>query len=355
MTNIIWIGNSFFSQALERPGVSLCLLDCKPGEFLDWPGICEQAAAQGFSNRPDVVLVADKSLPPFVLGLEDFPCLTALYVVDSHLHSWFPAYAQAFDLCLVSLKDDMPNFSGKRLAPEQIVWCPPFLNPEPISPDSPDAAKAPKAPEAAAATEKLYDLLFVGTADLRVNPERVAFLEEFKGLEPRLRYMRGSYRQLYPQARLVLNHSIAGDLNFRVFEALGCGAALLTPRIGHGLEDLFTDGEDLFLFEQKDIPAAVAKVTDLLARPELLRQAARSGFAKVVSRHLAVNRGDSFLELTQSWLSNGTARQMITDRLAQSASIRKDYLKLIYLLLADNWGEFPILRSAYLAAATKSD
>ena len=343
MPNIIWIGNPFFSAKLERPGVSLCRLDCKVGEYLDWTGICSRAAGQGCDMPPDLVVVADKSQPPFVLDMEDFPCLTALYVVDSHVHSWFPAYAQGFDLCLVSLKDDLPKFGGKRLLPEQIVWCPPFLIPEPIDPDAPEAV------------EKLYDLLFVGTIDVAINPERIEFLKKFKCLEPRLEYMRGTYRKLYPQARLVLNHSIAGDLNFRVFEALGCGAALLTPKIGHGLEELFTDGEDLFLFDQNDVPAAAAKARELLARPELLQQVARNGFNKVAAKHRAGSRAENFLTRLEDWQSSGLARDLVSARLAQSPGIRKKYLKLIYLLLAENWREFPILREAYLAAATKSD
>lgn len=53
------------------------------------------------------------------------------------------------------------------------------------------------------------------------------------------------------RARLVFNSSIAGDLNMRVFEALGMGAALLTDRAAsaNGLLDLFTDGEHLITYD----------------------------------------------------------------------------------------------------------
>lgn len=337
MPNIVWVGNPFFAEKLRRPGVRLEYLDLPSGEYIGWDAIKSRV------NAPDLVVVADKSLPPFVLGVENFPCLTAFYAVDSHIHSWFPNYAQAFDICLLSLRDHRESFLGQRLAPDQVIWTPPFSIPDPVSPDE------------AAAREKLWDLLFVGKADPAVNPGRVAWLDEFRRLEPRLEVRSGNYRELYPQARLILNHSVHGDLNFRIFEALACGLPLMTPRIGQGLEELFTDGEDLFLFDQDDIPAAAALAAELLARPERLLAAARNGYAKVSQKHLAVHRADSLLGLLADWETGGKAAELIKRRLAAAGEIRKRHLRLMYLLLADNLPEYPGLRRAYLAAAAKSD
>lgn len=337
MPNIIWLGNPFFAEKLRRPGVELEYLDCQTGEYIGWDGIMSMGI------QPDLLVVADKSLPPFVLGVEDFPCLTAFYAVDSHIHSWFPRYAQAFDICLVSLRDDLELFLRQRLAPEQVIWTPPFSIPEPVSPAE------------AEAHEKLWDLLFVGKVDPLVNPERLAWMEAFRALEPRLHVQAGKYRQLYSQARLILNHSIHGDLNFRVFEALACGLPLMTPRIGQGLEELFTDGQDLFLFDQDDIPATAALAGKLLQKPQLLQEAAWNGYTKVSQKHLAVHRADSLLALYSEWEGSGKAAELVSRRLQEAPSIRRDYLRLMYLLLAESMGGWPDLQKAYLAAAGKSD
>lgn len=338
MTNIVWIGNTFFIKKLCLPGVNVIHIDCPGGEYVGWEQIIAAAGAQ-----PDMVLVADKSLPPFVLGMEKFPCLTALYVVDSHIHSWFPYYAQAFDLCLVSLKDDLPLFRNKRLSDDQLVWTPPFHSGEPLSPDL------------AAAHEKLWDILFVGTINPQINPERVIWLDEFRALEPRLHTTSGPYRELYPQARLILNHSIAGDLNFRVFEALACGCPLLSPRLNHGLEELFTDNEDLFLFDQADIPGAARRAGEILARPEKMLEVAWSGYRKVMSAHLDTHRAASLLALLRDWQASGKDRALVDGRLRGAGRIHADYLRLMYLLLAESITEVPAMQQAYLAAAAKSD
>lgn len=338
MTNIVWIGNAFFMEKLRRPGLNLIRLDCAAGSHITWEQI---AAAAG--SRPDLVLAADKSLPPFVLGVEKFPCLTALYVVDSHIHSWFPHYAQAFDLCLVSLKDHLPRFRKKRLAEEQTIWFPPYCGGEPVNPD------------AAARHDKKWDLLFVGKLDPGINPERVEWMKKFRALEPRLHATSGNYHELYPQARLILNHSIGGDLNFRVFEALGGGVPLLSPRLRHGMDELFTDNADLFLFDQEDIPGAAGRAAEVLRDPEKMLEVAWRGYRNVTSKHLDTHRAASLLKLLKDWTAGGKAAEVVSARLKNADKIRAEHLRLIYLLLADSMREFPRMQEAYLAAASKND
>jgi len=44
------------------------------------------------------------------------------------------------------------------------------------------------------------------------------------------------------RCKIVLNLPLADDLNFRTFEAMSCGALLLTPKIANGQEVLFREG-----------------------------------------------------------------------------------------------------------------
>jgi spore maturation protein CgeB len=59
---------------------------------------------------------------------------------------------------------------------------------------------------------------------------------------------------IFSRSKIVLNKTMADDLNQRVFEVLGSGAFLLTNRIDAraGLEDLFTDGKHLVIYENQE-------------------------------------------------------------------------------------------------------
>ncbi len=318
----VWIGNPFFQSALaDRASgdVSWRVRWINPPakSLLGWNDIVAQA---GFA--PDVLIVGDKSQPPFVAGMERFPCLTVFYAVDTHIHSWFPLYGQAFDICLVSLKDHIPLFTGKRLPADRVWWSPPYAHPN-------DAPRPPD-PE-----KPLWDVLFVGTADPAINPERLAFLEAVASLVPGLHVTRGAYADLYPQAKIVLNHTAADDLNFRVFEALGCGACLVTPTVRHGFGEIFRSGLDLFTFDQRDVPGLAALLRALLDDPERRRAAAAHGHATVRAGHYMRHRAEAFAGRVEALLASGKAGELVAGRRGDARQIHASWLRLLYLLHAE--------------------
>ncbi len=331
MLHIVWVGNSFFYDRLKNFGCAVSFLPVVPGEAFGWPDILKA----GGGAEPDAVVVADMSLPPFVLGVENFPCLTVFYAVDTHIHSWYPFYAQAFDLCLVSLKDHLGKFGGMRLKGEQIRWMPPF------APDL-DGPLPPVTGE--------WDLLFAGRADRAVNPERVDFLERLAALFPGLHLASGDFAELFPQGKLVLNHSIGEDLNFRVFEAPGRGACLLTPRIGHGLSELFTDRRELYIYDQSDLPGLVTLVRELLGKPEEVAAVRASALAAIDAAHRASHRAAFLAGLLHDLRSGGQGAELIRARRSGGRALHESYLRFLYLLHAESQ-DIPALRLAYLNAA----
>lgn len=326
MRKLLWIGSPFFSSSLAKFGWEVVIHNFEEPLAYTWQDIVRL----NYGSPPDVLVVADKSRPPFVLGMENFPCLTVFYCVDSHIHAWYPKYAQAFDICLLSLRDDIINFSNMRLPPERILHTPAFakMNDTPVK------------------TEKLHDIIFVGRVDPETTPGRFAFLYTLKEHFPSLHILRGNYRELYPTARIVLNYAELGDLNFRVFEALGCGACLVTPMVGHGLTDFFTPGEDLFTYSPGDMPGLVSLLEHLLTVPKLCEAVAASGLAKVNAAHRAEHRAAVFTEKINAL----PAHHLIEDRLAHAALIRQNYLRLIYLLWAEET-HISGLQEAYVRAA----
>ncbi|MDR2056301.1 MAG: glycosyltransferase [Desulfovibrio sp.] len=329
MQNLLWIGSPFFCGELQPCGwTKVALHNFEDARVFCWEELVHLA---GFT--PDVLVVADKSRPPFVLGVEHFPCLTVFYSVDSHIHSWQPRYAQAFDVCLFSLLDHRERFVTATLPPERVLWSPPFAK----SADRPDEAQS-----------RIWDCLFVGTVNDN-TPRRAAFLQELGKRLPGLHCTRGDYRELYPRGRVILNYSEHGDLNFRVFEAMGCGACLVTPRVRHGLTQLFVDGEHLVGYAPDNVGDALYRIDFLLKNPDIIRHIRAAALEKIDAEHRARHRAQAFTDfLCDIWMQDPVS--LVAARRGRAGEIRETCLKLVYLLWAHDVTQ-PTLKEAYLAAS----
>ncbi len=327
---ILWFGNPFFVNSLKNNN-DFITFSYNPNEFsiYKWDNLIE---ISGFI--PDILVVSDKSTPPFLLDIEKYPCLTIFYSIDSHIHSWHPLYAQVFDACMVSLKDNIANFNKMLLSSDRIWWMPAFSH----TYDVPDFS-----------ITKEYDAIFVGTDNAETMPKRHKFLSALKETIPNFLTTFGNYRQLYPKAKVVVNHAERGDLNFRIFEALGCGSALVTPRMGHGLEEMFEDGKHLLLYESDNARDAAEKIKYLLDNPVKANELARNGLLEVNRAHKDTNRAQTFLEHIRH-LENIGIPKLVEERKNRYPNVLKKYLSILYLHFAGTISDDGI-RSSFLAAA----
>lgn len=331
---IAWVGGQFTQHHMEQLGHRVVRLPLTaPGAF-SWEEMVERCG-----TAPDAVVYLDRSLPPPLVGVERFPCLTAFYCIDSHIHGWYPLYAGAFDLCAVSLHDDVPRFAAE-LSPERVLWLPPFAEdrcrPRPLAPVEEHA--------------KEFDLLFVGTVDPQTTPLRHAFLERLGRELPGLALRRGDYTDLFPRAKVVLNIAERGDLNFRVFEALGCGCCLLTPRIGNGQDELFEDGRHFVTYAPDDEADAARKTRELLADPARGEELARAGFAAVDAAHRPRHRAQALEALLRRGLKARLPQKRLAALDSPSWAARRAALRLLWLSWAEHCGD-PALAARYLAEA----
>ncbi len=261
---------------MENLGWELVFHKPKVDELLDKKDIL--ALCDGL---PDVLVVADMSRPPFVLDVESMPWHTVFYAVDTHIHSWFPLYGAAFDACMVSLKDAMPAFCKilpADSAGERVWWFPPYA-PEKEQYSLPDT---------------MWDCLFLGTVDAHKTPDRVRFLEAVGKLIP-LEVQQGRFMELFPKAKVLLNFCEHGDLNFRVFEAMGAGRPLVTPLVENGLTDLFSPGEDCQVYTLGTTPEesalyAAEGIRFLLDNPPKRENMGAKALATIDARHRAHHR-----------------------------------------------------------------
>lgn len=322
---IVWYGQYYFVDALQNMGADITYMQAE-NKPLNWKELTRRA---GF--EPDIFVYGDCSLPAPVLGVEQFPCPTIFICVDSHIHSWYPFYAQAFDFCTVSLRDHMPGFQDKLLPEERLLWLPPFARDTDL----------PKK------MEKKWDLLFVGNVGADIFPVRTRMLQEIKAAMPELEVRQGAYGDLYPQGKIILNIAERGDLNYRVFEVLGCGGCLLTPAIGHGQAELFEDGMEMFTYPINDVAALVEITRRLLREPDLCQQVAQRGLAKIDTMHRAYHRA---MQLA-TWVSGVEHTTLVQNRMKKAKEIHKIFLKLLYLHLAETSGE-KAFAQAYMNAAS---
>lgn len=93
---------------------------------------------------------------------------------------------------------------------------------------------------------------------------------------------------IYNRARIVVHLPIFNALNPRVFEAMGCGALLVTGRADNRLESLFADGTHLVTFGDED--EAIATIDHYLAHEDERTRIARAGCEEVHRSHTYAER-----------------------------------------------------------------
>ncbi len=136
---------------------------------------------------------------------------------------------------------------------------------------------------------KRWDVCFVGHMKTTGRAElekmlRARFSNHFVGQ----RFFR-EMAQIYAGSRIVLNLSVAGDVNMRVFEALASGSLLLTDDTGgNGLFDLFAPGHHLVCYNSLD--DLDAKTRYYLNSEDERNQIASSGRNAVLARHTYIHR-----------------------------------------------------------------
>ncbi len=271
---ILLINQNWFAPELRSRGHEV--LSCGTAKHLDHvltrPNIHIDSLLRSLPNgfTPDRIVWHDNSAPVAILGLEDCAIPSVMYSVDTHHHHSLHAYiASSFDHILIAQKDFMSHFNVRSTP---CSWFPLWAS-EHIEPSD----------------QKKYGAVFVGTLNRELNPERVDFFEKLQQIAP-ITVMQGHFPSIFPHAEIVVNQTVKGDLNFRVFEAMMSGALLLTEQTPNGLFELFQDDVHLVTYTPRDTHDAATKIQTLLAQPARMHQIAKTGREEILSKHLAIHR-----------------------------------------------------------------
>ncbi len=291
--------------------------DVPLSEPLSTRALWELLDSRGF--RPDLAFWCDLCRPPWVMGLETLPGAVIGLSVDQYCNPWHVPYSACFDAVLVAQRDYLRLFQDPRL-PRPAQWLPLFCDPE-LDYDR--------------GAERDIPVSFVGTLDPPLNPGRRPFLEAFRRCAP-LVHLTGDYAPVFGRSRIVLNQSAVGELNYRLFQAMSCGAAVLTEATDNGLCELFEPGRDMLTYPRGDAAAAARTALEALASPRLAEIAA-NGQKKARLLHSAQARARSVLALAATLLRTGAPAW----RRENAQLVREEVARAYAMLAADEALPFP--------------
>lgn len=229
----------------------------------------------------DLLLVVDPIRFDLTSSNWGFP--TAFYAIDN-LISFKEHLARSkianHDYVFVAQKDTIEDY--KDAGCNRVSWLPPAADPEVHRPND---------------TKRMYDICFVGN----LWPGRKEFVEGLRSRHEDLRWYVGkqylhNMSLIYSASNMLLNKSLCGDLNMRVFESMACGRLLITDKIGNGLDDLFTNGKELVVYSS--VEEASKLVEYYSSRTQEREGIATEGMQSILREHTYDHRARQILNTT---------------------------------------------------------
>ncbi|MCR4665863.1 MAG: glycosyltransferase [Desulfovibrio sp.] len=309
---ILVLGAPMLNDALRRLGAQIFFLGQSPtaDRVVTTPVMTRRLLAllseEGF--LPDVVLYADDGNLPFLLSPWELPFPCVFFSIDTFCNPWHVSYASGFDAVFCAQKDLLPLFSDEGL---RAVWFPLFCQETMLE----------KAMSMEETRVRDIPVSFVGTLAHKNNPKRLPFLEAFKEEHP-LFVREGDFVPVFLRSRIVLNQTAFSEVNFRCFEAMALGAALLMERCENGLAELFSDEELLPRYERGNAREAALIARLSLQKPALLRERAGNGQKAVALRHTDTVRARLLLAFFETLLSENAVEKRRTEESRRSCLVR---------------------------------
>jgi len=219
----------------------------------------------------------------FPPAIEDLAIPTACYLVDVHLGTWREQVARFFDVVFIAQKDYLDAYR-RAVGHDQVYWLPLAA--------APDVHGQPDLP-------KVYDVAFIGfvaRAHRRTPRARRLTLisQRFKTNDVRRYYTHEELAHVYSQARIVLNVTIGGDVNLRIFEGTSCGALVVTDSAANGLGELFDIGREIIVY--RDDADLLGKIEYYLHHEAEREQIAAAGYQRVSTQHTYAHRAQQILD-----------------------------------------------------------
>ncbi len=296
----------FYREVLTRMGHEVHVIDV-PGSplSLGWKAAVTTGFAADISfadlaalfGPPDLFLyVEPDGLIPRDIGTTAFP--TACVISDTH-RRLTPRLrlAQFFDHVFLYQRNYLPHFTAH--PPGRVSWYPYACDPQFFRDQG---------------GERNLDVAFVGQlgAPGGERARSLAVLRQRWTLNPPGQYTQREMADLYARARIVVNFPVGDDLNFRFFEALSCGALLVTKQMDNGQDLLFREGEHFISFtDEEDL---LTKIAYYLEHEEARQRIAAAGHRECLRAHTLEIRLGDLLRKVAAGGANGAPIRALSPR-----------------------------------------
>jgi hypothetical protein len=230
------------------------------------PGFKTFGKREALYKRADVILVAENySKAPWIDLSSAKKAYRIFWTIDSHIamarHITFAA-SQRIALVLQATRKLCANFERQG---RKVIWWPNAYDSELVSPRG---------------NPKRWGMGFCGSILNRVG--WLAELSKKVGLHKDIFVLGEEMVRTICSYHVHWNKSYRGDINYRCFETLGCGTALLTNRVD-GLSQLLLDGSEVITYTS--LNDCIEKAKWLLSHPESRNTMAAAGYKRVRQDH----------------------------------------------------------------------
>ena len=241
----------------------------------------------------------DGLLPAIPYTLLDAPHPNVYICSDTHIgYDYRLKTAKKFDLVLCNQLRGVQEFEKQGI--QNVFWHPNAFHPLAYN----QGVMDPQTGWKTCAVLKRHDVCFIGHAN---TMGRIEFLDTMFKAFPNFFYGQKLFDQaatVFNESKIVLNQAWSDDINMRVFESMGSGSLLLTPRVPT-VEMLFTDGVHCVMYDStKD---AIEKAHFYLAHDEEREKIAKAGYDLVHEKHTYAVRAKRMIELFESVVSHKEA------------------------------------------------
>ncbi|AFY87961.1 hypothetical protein Chro_2478 [Chroococcidiopsis thermalis PCC 7203] len=231
---------------------------------------------------PDLVSISSTLMlvqnPPIPVGIPSLTCPSVMKLIDSH-HMPRPIQNLIEYAKLVGCQYHWTGYTRHHIhffveaGLPNVFWMPGAIS---IPPYVPESVK-----------DKTYDVIFRGAVDSN-HYHRREFLKFLQEAEINVDFSGSPYAEcldIYVQSKIVLNCSLNGDLNRRVYEVLMVGGFLLTDRLAlqSGLPLLFQEGVHLECYGSKQ--ELLDKIKYYLSHPDAAAEIARQGHELFMAKY----------------------------------------------------------------------
>lgn len=303
---ILALGSQYLIGSFRKSGISVCAIvppnmvshkDDIPFEYYGNISTCSDFISSVIESfQPDLIFQGDHSGPLIHTGIEKYSIPKVWYSVDVHLHhNWHKHFAVVFDKVFCA-QSNYISFMSEFTS--DVEWLPVFCL----------GAYTDFIPW----EKREHFISFVGTMNIKTNPQRIELFEQIKKSGIDVVIANGRCEPVYSNSKIVINQSVADDLNLRFFEATGCGALLITDRLTHSMNEILVPDEDYLIYEHGDSKDLIDKINWVRAHDSEAAEMASRAQSKILKNHLEIHRAVKVLEWYQRCGGSGKVKDQGT-------------------------------------------